>query len=80
MASSLADLLILAEPVFREVTRLEALLAPLASDDQLAAELWARAKVATRDDTSDEDAMPGRVAALFQRLDAHSAKNIKEVE
>ena len=78
-ASSLADLLILAEPVLADIAHLEALLAPLASGERLAAELWARAKVATRGDAS-ADAMPTCVAALFRRLEARLASNTKEID
>ena len=67
-ASSLADLLIVAEPGFGDVAHLEALLAPLVSDERIAAELWARAKMATRADAFGADAMPPCVAALFRSV------------
>ena len=67
-AHTLADVLVLAEPALADVAHLEALLAPLASDERLVAEQWARVKIAARG--QDVPSMPACIAALFQRLPA----------
>ena len=65
-AKTLADLLVTAALELADVRNLAVHLAAFSTDDRLAAERWARAKVATRGEHIPP--MPKCIAALYRRL------------
>ena len=67
-AKALADLLVTAALELADVRNLAVHLAAFSTDDRLAAERWARAKVAACGDIERMPSMPRCVAELYRQL------------
>ena len=67
-ARSLADVLVLADATLGDIADLAQQLIEWPDCERLAAEAWARARVAARGEFATAPTMPGCIASLYQRI------------